>query len=758
MNKNLILKTTFAAMLLFSKYSFSREFFTPLPYKNLPKIKILPSYSIPSLEITDEIDETFMVYPSMMIYNRSAENAYGNNNFSAQKNLSALFFGNDNFQLKDIFCDQTVQNSGQLYMLGADQINVKTMCNYNETGCVLGASAQKSMNVSGRPWTLRLHAHMPIKRVEVNNLNSNEMFEVDYINIPDQSTMKVQVINNKPLFAVRMDVAKQNNLFELKSTDIPDYYHLNLPYKLNAVTTLLTNKAAIAITPLDLQAGKVCGSADGTTYEQDTISLVTGTPATCTISNTTSTPIHLFYAGSAQEVVPSIGLYTSGATNNLPEVNGKNIYLQPMNIKNLTASASVYYTLNSDGVSVAIGKQIADTNKLANGTSFSLVTAKDAISSSPITYNTPPVLVQYSNTGFPDLTTLTKFAAPTNAMVAADGSFSSDFKTVILPALGLTTVATDGTLVDTSKPGVFMYDTNYSAMNYYSDLYLTSALGASGNPTPESIEMYKRISDELNKATDDTRDMYLQNANLLLKGWYVNGQAQASPEKEFNFNNFSKKNIGDLDLECSFGSMWLDNDFSGDIIFGAIIPTAPKINTPESRYSVALGNNGHFEGRIGAQAAYDVNSWIRFGGYAHWNVVLGANETIVPQFKNATVFGIQPVTTEANISWQNIVASFDVSCFANQWTSLSMKYQYYLKTKDSISLSEQNLNDASGTSNPLSTDLMREFSKRQSHKLLFSLTTAVNDDVILSLGASTIVAGKNVAGEHDLFVNAMISF
>ncbi len=760
MNKNLILKTTFAAMLLFSKYSFSREFLTPLPYKNLPKIKILPAYSIPSLEITDEIDETFMVYPSMMIYNRSAENAYGNNNFSAQKNLSALFFGNDNFQLKDIFCDQTVQNSGQPYMLGTDQLNVKTMCNYNETGCILGASAQKSMNMSGRPWTLRLHAHMPIKRLEVNNLNSNEMFEVDYINIPDQSTMKVQIVDNKPLFAVRMDVAKENNIFELKSTNIPDYYHLNSPYKLNANTTALTDKTKITITPLDLAAGQVCGSADGNSYKSETISAVTGTPATCTISTgpTTSTPIHLVYAAvGTKEVVPSIGLYTPAATNNLPEVNSKNIYLAPANKANLTASAEVYFTLNSDGVDATIGAQIADTNKLSNGTSFSLVRENNSISASPIIYNTPPVLVQYSNSGFPDLTTLTSLTAPINT-IKADGSFSDDFKTVILPALGFTTVETDGSLTDTSKPGVFMYDTDYSAMNYYSDLYLTSALDSSGNPTPESIEIYKQISNALNKETDDNRDMYLQNVNLLLKGWYVNGQAQASPEKEFNFNNFSKKNIGDLDLECSFGSMWLDNDFSGDIIFGAIIPTAPKINTPESRYSVALGNNGHFEGRIGAQAAYDVNSWIRFGGYAHWNIVLGANETIIPQFKNATVFGIQPATTEANISWQNIVASFDVSCFANQWTSLSMKYQYYLKTKDSISLSEQNLNDASGTSNPLSTDLMREFSKRQSHKLLFSLTTAVNDDVILSLGASTIVAGKNVAGEHDLFVNAMISF
>jgi hypothetical protein len=594
MNKKLILKTTFVVMLLIIKNSFSREFFTPLPYKNLPKIKILPAYSIPTLEITDEIDETFMVYPSMMIYNRSAEKAYGNNNFSTQKDFSALFFGNDNFQLKDIFCNQTVQNSGQPYMIGADQLNVKTMCNYNETGCILGASAQKSMNISGRPWTLRVHAHMPVKRVEVNNLNSNEMFEVDYINIPDQSTMKVQIVNNKPLFAVRMDVAKANNLIELKSTTIPDYYHLNFPYKLDPKTTSLTNNTKITITTADLAAGNVCGSSDGSTYIKNTISNVTGTPATCTISTnlTAATPIHLVYAGGAKEVVPSIGLYTSSATKNLPEVNGKNIYLQPSNKTKLKASANVYYTLNSDGVDATTGALIEDTNKLSANTDFIVLTAKDGLSSSPIQYNTPPVLVKYSNTGFPDLTNLSNLTAPTNT-IKTDGYFSDDFKSVVLPSLGLTNVKNDGTLSDTSKPGVFMYDTDYSAMSYYTDLYLTSALDSSGNPTQESIEMYKQISNALNKETDDNRDMFLENANLLLKGWYVNGQAQSSPNKEFNFNNFSKKNIGDLDLECSFGSMWLNNDFSGDIIFGAIIPTSQKINSTESRYSVALGNNGH---------------------------------------------------------------------------------------------------------------------------------------------------------------------
>ncbi len=795
MNKKIF---TLLSLGLISLSIFARQFETPLPYGlGFAYGKDLFRQTFPNLENKGDVDFlAFEIYPSATFYNRSINESFGISNFNDQMNLSALFHGSDEFSFQNIFSDPTTELTGK----NLDNVVLNPEYKYDEMGCVLGFGVQREQDIDGRIWNLRLHANLPVRIINIKNCN-----QFNNLNVSNNKTNRDFDQKTSDLM-----IDTKNHTFVIKLNDA-----IRKGYIKNEINWFNEEKNYFTITPgLDVGQSNAIKSqmdldkdilktkclflntlADNNNFfqENNSTNLLDGdgyipNHASPDKLNYSSVDYAINFKIVAGKCVIPLCLYKSiPNTYQTFKVKNEKLCISPKIIKSAEVNDyGLLYTMNIDGETNAANAAKFEVDvsnnicpKTVEKTTINIVALNSTIlenkKNNTVEFNDAPVFVQKKS----DINTITipnYNAIPTHSPVtdtnnANYGLYITNYKDTNLVGYDLLTnstycyVKSDGTLSQSDQsPAVFIYDVDYTDATFADDLYLTSALKSDSTPTEESVLILKKIyKDVIQQLTQQQQ----QNANLtaqqILNGGISNNfkqkqKANGSQSIVEPEDSFKKNGIGDLDLECSFGSQWAENKLSADLILGAIVPTAPLNNDAKQILSRSLGNNGHFEFRVGSQAAYDVNSWIRLGGYAHWNIAVGENEQILAPFKNALNFGIQSITTIANISWQNIIASFDISMFASQFTSISMKYQYYLKTKDKISFSENEKLDSADFVEPISDNIMKGYTKRQSHKLLFQISSAINQDVLLSFGGSTIVAGKNIGQENDLFATLTISY
>ena len=219
-------------------------------------------------------------------------------------------------------------------------------------------------------------------------------------------------------------------------------------------------------------------------------------------------------------------------------------------------------------------------------------------------------------------------------------------------------------------------------------------------------EFYKNL---INRTSEDV-------LKYVMSGRFKNGY-------ETEWNNFSISGFGNLDLEFNLQKYFMDEFILGNLLFGIVFPTDKNINNliEENYLTTSLGNNKHFETRLGGQAIFKIFNFLSFSIYGSYNYIFSNKEKLIASFKGAHAFGLQPTWIDAKINWDEIIFSTDLILNPIDFFNLTFGYTGFFKRKDKISDFSNYEIDAAEKVKLIDFKKMSDFSERNSHKLKSSI-------------------------------------
>jgi len=736
-----------------------------LPYSYDPM-----EYSMPCKDLADSDSFDFDLMASA--YMRGASQSYGNNCSTELYDLSNLFHGSDQFMLRNVFENSALPTT-PFSDATLNAVKVTPSYGYNESGLIIEAAAQRNFELGERACRLRLTASMPVKRVQVSNKNSLNTLQRDYLDPVNSNWIHLTIQDGRPVFAARIDELWDAGLME--KTTVPPLPVDGAICLINTsikIVSAAPKAAAPEMTVKDILAGKLLTYL-GADYKINPATAYTVTDATtinvsgtdCTVSpllpvaNTVLVPIEFYgnvQPGLACKSVPLISL-PKKITLAKPSIN-----------------TGVYITDATTGELLGTPDPVAIPNSFYLSF-YSYPEDTVGATTTPvqnISFNVP-IVVQKTDGTFPKNYLVTAPDLGTITPDPATGLYQTwDANKNKIATIDKKTNFVDGVTGDfqydaaSGAPqdvGIFWWGTDYTGFlgGKANTLFITTTLDASGNETLASQALYT----VLESYTAQQHEKGAENATYgyqTIEGWFANGyrdsQLLIQPKNVYDWSSFEKSGIGDCDIQCIFGSTWENNGLAADFILGMVAPTGLTTSPQYNYLATPLGNNGHFEYRLGAQGAYDINSWIRFSGYAHYSWALPSYETLLASYRGAKNFGLQPQVMLANVWWQEGIISCDLSCFANERTSIAMKYQYRAKRQDNIVLATDEGNNAFGGLSKLSASPIINFSAQRAHKAIGEVGMKINNDCTLIFGVSDVFAGRNVAKEFEGYASFLFEF
>ena len=230
-----------------------------------------------------------------------------------------------------------------------------------------------------------------------------------------------------------------------------------------------------------------------------------------------------------------------------------------------------------------------------------------------------------------------------------------------------------------------------------------------------------------------------------------------------SFCNGRVKGFGDLDLELYLGRNWgCDGNLWTDVMFGLRLPTADGISNCKRLLAQPLGNNEHWEVRIGLAGGYNIADWVKFMLDASYSWALKHAEQVAAPFKGATIKNIGPCI-KADINWDYFLGHADLSFFANDCCGLNVGYELYSKRCDCVKLcvsSALPLGYTTGsteTTYALDSSILRSNTNVLAHKARVSIFSTLGD-CTLEGGWSHTFAGKHAPRDTDFYVNFGVAF
>jgi hypothetical protein len=241
------------------------------------------------------------------------------------------------------------------------------------------------------------------------------------------------------------------------------------------------------------------------------------------------------------------------------------------------------------------------------------------------------------------------------------------------------------------------------------------------------------------------------------------------------YNGFNQSGIGNVLFEWLVGSYFFDNSALLDLYLGLECPTADNTNDDRSYLAVGIGNGGHFVGRVGLQGFVDIESFFRFRVSSKFYLEHGfmGFEKLVPQLDGFPIFGIIPVKMDTNVAWNGGLFYLDGSLYANDFSGVTFSYQYWNKSKDSISVIapvkltipnteeiDANGNIVPNTNEQLGVNFkdVMAMSKRRSHTFGVSIFSKLMDEVFINCGASRVCMGENIPQMLDMFISVGLNY
>lgn len=214
------------------------------------------------------------------------------------------------------------------------------------------------------------------------------------------------------------------------------------------------------------------------------------------------------------------------------------------------------------------------------------------------------------------------------------------------------------------------------------------------------------------------------------------------------FNTQHVVGAGDLNTEIYFNREWCNFFFEGSV--GVRFPTGVKVKDPGKVLTIfSTGNNRHFETKLGILGTWQPQVWFIARADAFWSHAFAQSERVGAPFKGATVKNIGP-TINADISWNyfqgHIDANFFVPC--NPRVGFMFGYEWYVKTKDHVSLDQSSATDFLGAVQPLDPTVLEMRTKVISHKVRTEMFHQ-GDYWELFGGWTHVFAGRNAPKETD---------
>lgn len=215
------------------------------------------------------------------------------------------------------------------------------------------------------------------------------------------------------------------------------------------------------------------------------------------------------------------------------------------------------------------------------------------------------------------------------------------------------------------------------------------------------------------------------------------------------------KGMGDFDTEI-FGGYYFSPSLYGEAFAGITWPTGKLSDHPLQVFRQPLGNNGHYEYKLGIQTLWQPNGYAAFKGDLSWHSIQRSSECVATPFFGAQVKNIgRPLTVE--IAWDYMLLHADLIFTPLAYTGLQIGYELYHKRPDEIYWFESFATDCVGKRNLIDSRVLSCTTNVTSHKIRAEAFWFCDTFDIFG-GGSVVFAGRNAPKERDWHVGIIIYF
>ncbi len=290
----------------------------------------------------------------------------------------------------------------------------------------------------------------------------------------------------------------------------------------------------------------------------------------------------------------------------------------------------------------------------------------------------------------------------------------------------LAPISADGSLVQ--NRGRFTSDTDYTPL---------------GNSQENQGELFivPSVSDE--NTTSQAR-VIAQQVNELLA--CINQEAEdAFGDCGICFEDQCFSGAGDLNTELYAGYFYSPCLYLEGFI-GMRWPTGKRDRDPLFVLRQSLGNNGHYEFKLGGQLLWEAHEWVSFHADITGFILTRNKECVATSFKGATVKNIGlPVV--ADVKWNYLLFHADLFFTPPCWqynVGGVLGYELYYKSQDDIRFCQNAATDCLGMIALLDPCPLEEDTRVIGHKIRGEAFIDACEWLQLYGGGTTVVGGENV--------------
>ncbi len=315
---------------------------------------------------------------------------------------------------------------------------------------------------------------------------------------------------------------------------------------------------------------------------------------------------------------------------------------------------------------------------------------------------------------------------PVSALKSADGCIPAQPWAITQEeAQGLPVVSADGSLEDRGR---FDSDTNYTPLGQspenQSEIFIVPSV-AGDDTTPEARVIQDQVNELLACINQEAEDAFT-DCGICFEDQCYSG-------------------AGDLNTEVYTGYFYSPCLYLEGFI-GMRWPTGKRDRDPRFVFRESLGNNGHYEFKLGGQVLWEAHDWITLHGDITGFILTRNKECVATSFKGATVKNIG-LPVEADIKWNYLLLHTDLfitpPCW---WHNLGgvIGYELYYKSRDDIRFCQDKALDCLGMIAELDPCVLSENTRVIGHKIRGEAFLDACDWLQFYGGGTAVVGGENV--------------
>lgn len=317
---------------------------------------------------------------------------------------------------------------------------------------------------------------------------------------------------------------------------------------------------------------------------------------------------------------------------------------------------------------------------------------------------------------------------PVSALSSKNGSVPPQPWAIVQnEAQNLPVVNADGSTIPNNSRGRFDVGTDYTPL---------------GNSEAHQATLFIVPSVAGDNTTEAAR-VIQQQVNELLA--CINQEAEdAFKECCISFDSQCFSGAGDLTTELYAGYFYSPCVYLEGFI-GMRWPTGKRSRNPLLVFRQPLGNNGHYEFKLGGQMLWEAHEWVSIHGDITGFILSKNKECVSSAFEGATIKNIGvPVT--ADITWNYLLLHTDVYFTPPNRHNFGgvLGYEFYYKSRDDIQFCQSTAIDCLGMEAPLDACVLEKDTRAIGHKIRGEAYIDACEWLQIYGGGTTLVGGRNV--------------